>query len=103
MARNNIIERYSFISFDAYEPVEDKFPHAVCCGDSKIVQYASPTDSEEMLRLVESSGLELVHYSEVNADMVISAIESGIDKIYNCNHDVAIAVTQHFNNEEVVS
>lgn len=103
MATNNIIERYSFVSFDAYKSVKDKFPHAVSCGDSKIIQYASPTDSEEMLRLVESSGLELVHYSEMSAQMIINAIESGIDKIYNCNHDVAIAVTQHFNNKEVVS
>lgn len=101
MARNNTVERYSFVSFDAWESVKDKFPRAVGCGDSKIIQYASPSDSVDMMRLVESSGLELVHYSKVSAQMIISAIEIGIDKIYNCNHDVALAVVNHFKKDEV--
>ena len=95
----NLIERYSFIPIAAWETIIDVFPNAVSYGNSKIVQYASPTESEAMHKLVDESGLELIHHTESNAQMIITAIESGIDKIHNCNHDVAIDVAKHFGGE----
>lgn len=95
-----MIERYSFISFDMWELVKDIFPDAVTYGNSKIVQYASPNDSNMMMDLVKDNNLELVHHSQTNAYIVINAIEAGIDKVYNCNHDVALEVARHFNVEE---
>lgn len=91
-----MIERYSFISFDMWELVKDVFPHAVTYGNSKIVQYASPSDSNVMMELVQVNKLELVHHSQTNTQMIIDAIETGIDKVYNCNHDVALDVCKHF-------
>lgn len=95
-----MIERYSFISFDMWELVKDVFPNAVTYGNSKIVQYASPSDSNMMMELVQTNNLELVHYSQTNAQMIINSIENGIDKVYNCNHDVALAVCQYFAPED---
>lgn len=91
-----MIERYSFISFDMWGLVKEVFPNAVSYGSSKIVQYSSPGDSNMMMQLVKANNLELVHHSETNAQMIIDAIDNGIDKVYNCNHDVAIEVCQHF-------
>lgn len=91
-----MIERYSFISFAMWELVKGIFPSAVTYGNSKIVQYASPSDSNMMMELVQANKLGLVHHSEVNAQMIINAIEAGIDKVYNCNHDIALAVCQYF-------
>lgn len=96
-----MIERYSFISFDMWELVKDIFPDAVSYGNSKVVQYASPTDSNLMMQLVESNNLTLIHHSETNAQMIINAIENGIDKVYNCNHGVALRVCEHYNQQEV--
>lgn len=96
-----MIERYSFISFSMWELVKDIFPNAVTYGNSKIVQYASPSDSNMMMELVQANNLELVHRSEVSAQMIIDAIETGIDKVYNCNHDVALVVCQHFTPEDL--
>lgn len=96
-----MIERYSFISFSMWELVKDTFPNAVTYGNSKIVQYTSPSDSNMMMELVKVNNLELVHHSQTNAQMIIDAIESGIDKVYNCNHDVALKVCQHFAPKEV--
>lgn len=95
-----MIERYSFISFDMWELVKGIFPDAVTYGNSKIVQYASPSDSNMMMELVKDNNLELVHHSEVNAQMIINAIETGIDKVYNCNRDVALIVCKHFTPDE---
>lgn len=93
-------ERYSFISFDMWELVKDIFPDAVTYGDAKIVQYASPSDSNMMMELVQSKNLDLVHHSQTNSQMIIDAIETGIDKVYNCNRDVALEVARHFTTEE---
>lgn len=95
-----MIERYSFISFGMWESVKHVFPNAISYGNSKVVQYASPNDSTFMMNLVRSSGAELVHHSESNAQMIINAIDSGIDKIYNCNIDVALAVANHYSGVE---
>lgn len=92
----SMIERYSFIPVSAWESVKNTFPNAISYGNSKIVQYASPGDSAAMLELVNQSGLDFVHHSESNAQMIIEAIESGIDKVYNCDYDVAVAVASHF-------
>lgn len=92
-------ERYSFISFDMWELVKDIFPDAVTYGDAKIVQYASPSDSNMMMELVKANNLELVHHSQTDAGMIINAIETGIDKVYNCNRDVALEVVRHFTTE----
>jgi len=93
---SNLIGRFSFIPLSAWETVKDIFPKAVSYGDSKVISYDSPSQSAEMLKLVDSSGLELIHYSQTNAKMIIDSIESGIDKIYNCSHDVALEVAAHF-------
>jgi len=93
---SGLINRFAFIPISAWEGVKDTFPNAVSYGESKVIGYDSPKESLEMISLVESSGLELVHHSESNAQMIIEAIESGIDKVYNCDHDVAIVVASHF-------
>lgn len=87
MARNTIIERYSFISFDDYESVKDKFPHAVSCGNSKIIQY---TVNQVAFEILES-----------DYRVIVSAIESGLYRIYNCDHATALAVANHFNKDDV--
>lgn len=86
MARNTIIERYSFISFDAYESVKDKFPCAVSCGESKIIQYAVNQGAFEIL--------------ESDYRVIVSAIEYGLDRAYNCDHTTALAVANHFKKED---
>lgn len=102
-----MIERYSFISFDMWELVKDVFPSAVTYGDSKIVQYASNEDgtlSDDAIMLlskVNQHGLGIVLHDSVNAQMIIDAIETGIDKVYNCNRDVALVVCQYFTPEEI--
>lgn len=88
MERANIVERYSFVSFIAYELVKDKFPHAVNCGSSKVLQYA----------VTESHNEEL----ETDADVIIRAIESGLDRDYNCGHNVASIVSKYFSGTEDV-
>lgn len=97
-----MIERYTFISPEHYnlDGVKDKFPNLVKYGGSYVVQYASPSDSNAMMELVNSFNLELVHYSQSNAQMIIDAIEGGMgNKICNCNHDIALEVCQHFTPE----
>lgn len=96
-----MIERYSFISHDMWELVKHVFPNAVTYGGAKIVQYASPSDSNLMMDLVKSNNLDLVHHSETNSKMIINTIESGIDKVYNCNHDVAIEVANYFSPDDI--
>lgn len=97
-----MIERYSFISLDMWELVKDIFPHAVTYGNSKIVQYASPSNSGQMMKLVNQFNLELVHHSKSNAQMIIDAIEGGMgNTVYNCNHDVALEVCKHFTPEDL--
>lgn len=88
MARDNIVERYSFISLDAYAVVRDEFPHAVSCGRSKILQYAVGALHDEEL--------------EQDADVIIRAIEAGLDRAYNCDHSVASVVSEHFNGTKYV-
>jgi hypothetical protein len=95
-----MIERYSFIPVSAWESVKSVFPNAISYGNSKVVQYASPVDSTAMLELVNKSGLEFIHHSLTDAQMIIDAIESGIDKVYNCNIDVARDVASHFGGVE---
>ena len=87
MARNTIIERYSFISFDAYESVKDKFPCAVSYGESKIIQYAVNQGAFEIL--------------ESDYRVIVSAIESGLHRVYNCDHATALAVVNHFSKEDI--
>jgi len=93
---SKLINRFAFIPMSAWETVKDIFPHSVSYGDSKVIGYDSPKASEEMMKLVNVSGLELIHHSKSDAKMIIDAIESGIDKVYNCNTDVAREVVAHF-------
>lgn len=98
-----MIERYAFISPEHHnlDGVRAKFPNLVKYGESYIVQYASPSDSNAMMELVNSFNLELVHYSQCDAQMIIDAIEGGMgNTVYNCNHDVALEVCQHFTTPE---
>ena len=84
MDRNrSMIERYSFISLDAYELVKDEYPHAISYGNSKVIQYAVPSNHSEQL--------------EYDEQVIINAIESGIDKEYKCNGDTARKVAAYFN------
>jgi len=94
-----LIDRYSFIPLSAWQSVKHIFPHAVSYGNSKVVSYDSPKASAEMMALVESSGLELVHYSQTNSKMIIDAINDGIDKIYNCEHSIALEVSNYFSED----
>jgi len=93
------IKRFSFIPLSAWETVKDIFPNAISYGKSKVIGYDSPKDSQEMKSYVDSSGLEMVLHDKTNAQMIISAIESGIDKIYNCDHDVALEVVGYFSSK----
>lgn len=92
----NLIERYAFISFEMWGLVKDIFPKAVTYGNSKIVQYASPMQSNVMRNLVLKHNLPLIEHEYTDSEMIINAIETGIDKVYNCNHDVALEVCDHF-------
>lgn len=83
MARDRaMIELYSFVSLATYATVVDSFPHAVSCGTSKVLQYA----------VSDRNSVDL----EPDADVIIRAIERGIDKTYNCDHSVASVVSQYF-------
>lgn len=95
-----MIDRHSFVSIEAWKLVKDKFPCARQVGNSKICTYTSPTQSVEMMELVKESGIELIHYEDTDVQMIISAIEKGIDKIYNCNTDVALEVCRYFEKDE---
>ncbi|WP_428613841.1 hypothetical protein [Pseudoalteromonas sp.] len=86
MARNTIIERYSFISLDDYDSVKNKFPNAVSCGNSKIIQYTVNQGAFEIL--------------ESDYRVIVSAIESGLDRVYNCDHTTALSVANHFKKED---
>lgn len=96
-----MFERFCFISKDAWLAVADKFPNPAYYGGAVVVNYDSPSQSAAMMQLVRDSSFELVHHSETNAKMIIDAIESGIDKLYNCNADVAREVAVHFNRNEL--
>lgn len=99
-----MIERYTFISPEHYalDGVKHKFPHLVKYGESYVVQYASPSDSNEMQALVDALGLELVKYDVTTAQMIIDAATNGFgNTIYNCNHDIALEVCKHFAPEEI--
>lgn len=87
MARNTIVERYSFINLDDYESVKGEFPNAVSCGNSKIIQYTVNKGTFEIL--------------ESDFRVIVSAIESGLDRIYNCDHATALAVANHFSKEDI--
>lgn len=54
-----------------------------------------------MMKLVEYSGLELIHHSKATSEMIISAIENGMDKIFNCDHNIALEVVNYFNTSEI--
>ena len=97
---SNLIERYAFISFEMWRMVSDIFPDAITYGESKVVQYASPTQSNAMRDLVLKHNLTLVEHEQANSKMIINAIETGIDRVYNCNHDVALKVCAHFTPKE---
>lgn len=92
----NLTERYAFIPVPAWETVIDSFPNAVSYGDSKLIQYASPEDSDRMMQFVIDSGLEFVHYTRADSDMIMTAINAGIDKIYNCDYETALEVASNF-------
>lgn len=92
-----MIDRHSFVPVASWEShAKDLFPNARQVGNSIVITYTSPNQSEEMLELVKESGLELIKYDKTNSQMIIDAMEKGIDKIYNCNTDVALEVCAHF-------
>lgn len=102
MGNLNKLERYAFISIEMWKLVSDIFPDAVTYGNSKVIQYASNEDgtlSDEatmLLSKVNQYGFDIVMHDKVSVDMIVNAINSGIDKVYSCNHDVALHVAAHF-------
>lgn len=92
-----MIERYAFIKEGVWLEYQHIAPNAIDVNGYRLIQYASPLDSERMLSLVGESGLSMVHYSECTFDIVISGIESGDNKIFNCSQDVASRVCGHYN------
>ena len=101
-----LVERYAFIPVSAWETVQHVFPNAVSYGNSKVVQYSSSStgeqteDAKNMRSLVDASGLELIEHENTDSQMIIDAIESGITKVYNCDHDAALEVAKYFNSIE---
>jgi len=98
---SKLINRFAFIPFSAWEDVEDIFPNAVSYGESKVIGYDSPKDSPEMKSYADNSGFKTLLHDKTDAQMIIDAIESGIDKVYNCNADVAREVAAHFSKDEL--
>jgi hypothetical protein len=94
-----MITKFSFIPLSTWENdtagAKAVFPKAVTYGNSKVVQYASPVESETMLNMVAVSGMELMQTND--ADLIYSKIRTDFNEIYNCSHECALSIAGKFN------
>lgn len=97
-----MIERYAFIKEAVWIEHQHVAPNAINVNGYRLIQYASPLDSDRLLALVYESGLQMVHHLDCTFDIVVSGIDSGDNKIFNCSHDVASRVCGHFNKGELL-
>lgn len=96
-----MIERYAFIKESVWQSEQHIAPYAIELNGYRMIQYASPIDSERLRILVGESGLPMIHYSECTFDIVINGIESGENKVFNCTHEVAGRVCGQYNRGEL--
>ena len=88
------LSRFGFVPPHAYDVMTKVYYGAMTIGNSKLVTYAYPAGSSELAELAGKSNLEVVNND--NSEFVIAAINAGLDRVYSCNYECALAVVTHF-------